>query len=52
MPLFKPVNAPNVPPHYVIYQRANGMIDGGWLKFVPALAEYMDSSGDVSLGAA
>ncbi|MDE3077755.1 MAG: HNH endonuclease, partial [Chloroflexota bacterium] len=42
MALLKPVKAPNAPAHYAIYQRANGMIDGGWLKFVPGLAEYVD----------
>ncbi|MGH2364453.1 MAG: HNH endonuclease [Chloroflexota bacterium] len=43
MVLLHPVRAPNVPAHYVIYQRANGVIDGEWLKFVPALAEYAEA---------
>jgi len=28
-----------VPYHYGIYQRANGLLERGWLKFVPGLAE-------------
>lgn len=39
MKLLKPVHAPQVPYHYGIYQRANGSIDQGWLKFIPGLAE-------------
>lgn len=37
MKLLKPARAPQVPYHYGIYQRANGTIDQGWLKFVPGL---------------
>ena len=39
MALLKPARAPQVPYHYGIYQRANGRIDQGWLKFVPGLAD-------------
>lgn len=40
MLLLKPARAPQVPYHYGIYQRANGLIDHTWLKFVPGLADF------------
>ena len=39
MKLLTPARAPQVPYHYGIYQRVNGLIEQGWLKFVPSLAE-------------
>ncbi|HLG72153.1 MAG TPA: HNH endonuclease [Chloroflexota bacterium] len=41
MTLLKPARAPQVPYHYGIYQRANGSIDQGWLKFVPGLEQLV-----------
>jgi len=39
MRLLTQARAPQVPYHYGIYQRANGVIDQNWLKFVPGLTE-------------
>jgi 5-methylcytosine-specific restriction endonuclease McrA len=41
MLLLKPARAPQVPYHYGIYQRANGLIDQAWLRFVPGLGEFV-----------
>lgn len=43
MLLLKPARAPQVPYHYGIYQRANGLIDQTWLKFVPGLADFVST---------